>query len=88
MTMDTKNAGSNRKELRRFGIIMAVAFGVIGGLFHMINNAIYKSNLFLMSGTVGRATGSDELEDMGGLARHLPVTFGRSRRFEEVTFSL
>ena len=32
MTMDTASAGSDRKELRRFGIIMAVAFGVIGGL--------------------------------------------------------
>ena len=41
----------------------------------MINNAIYKSNLFLMSGAVGRAAGSDEIEDMGGLARLLPITF-------------
>ena len=41
----------------------------------MLNNAIYKCNLFLMSGTVGRAAGSDDLEDMGGLASHLPVTF-------------
>lgn len=32
MTMDTTSAGSDTKELRRFGIIMAVAFGVIGGL--------------------------------------------------------
>ncbi len=57
------------------GIGTGTAIGVVGGLFHMINHAIYKSNLFLMSGTVGRATGSDEIEDMGGLARHLPVTF-------------
>jgi len=58
------------------GIGTGTTIGVVGGLFHMINNAIYKSNLFLMSGTAGRATGSDELEDMGGLARYLPVTFG------------
>jgi len=57
------------------GIGTGTTIGVIGGLFHMINNAIYKSNLFLMSGTVGAATGSDEIEDMGGLARYLPVTF-------------
>ncbi len=57
------------------GIGTGTTIGVIGGLFHMINNAIYKSNLFLMSGTIARATGSDEIEDMGGLGRHLPVTF-------------
>jgi formate hydrogenlyase subunit 3/multisubunit Na+/H+ antiporter MnhD subunit len=57
------------------GIGTGTAIGVTGGLLHMINHAIYKSDLFLMSGTVRRATGSDEIEDMGGLARHLPVTF-------------
>ncbi len=57
------------------GIGTGTPIGIIGGLFHMLNHAIYKSNLFLMSGAVGRATGSDEIEDMGGLARSLPVTF-------------
>jgi len=57
------------------GIGTGTALGIVGGLFHMLNNAIYKSGLFLMSGTVGRAAGSDEIEDMGGLARRLPVTF-------------
>jgi len=57
------------------GIGTGTPVGIIGGLFHMINNAIYKCNLFLMSGTVRRATGSDEIEDMGGLARFLPITF-------------
>jgi len=57
------------------GIGTGTTIGVIGGLFHMVNHAIYKSNLFLMSGAVSRAAGSDELEDMGGLARHLPITF-------------
>jgi len=57
------------------GVGTGTTIGVIGGLFHMLNNAIYKSNLFLISGTVGRAGGSDEIEKMGGLARYLPVTF-------------
>jgi formate hydrogenlyase subunit 3/multisubunit Na+/H+ antiporter MnhD subunit len=57
------------------GIGTGTTIGVVGGLFHMINNAIYKSELFLMSGTVGRATGSDEIADGGGLARSLPITF-------------
>ena len=57
------------------GIGTGTTVGVIGGLFHMINNAIYKCNLFLMSGSVSRAAGTDDLEDMGGLAKALPVTF-------------
>jgi len=57
------------------GIGTGTPIGIIGGLFHMLNNAIYKSNLFMMSGAVGRAAGTDEIEDMGGLARSLPVTF-------------
>ncbi len=57
------------------GIGTGTTVGIVGGLFHMINNAIYKSNLFLMSGSVARVTGSDEIEDMGGLAKVLPITF-------------
>ncbi len=57
------------------GIGTGTALGVIGGLFHMVNNAIYKSNLFLMSGNVNKAAGTDDIEEMGGLARRLPITF-------------
>jgi len=57
------------------GLGTGTAIGAVGGLFHMLNHAIYKSNLFLMSGTVSRAAGTDEIEEMGGLARVLPVTF-------------
>ncbi len=57
------------------GIGTGTAAGVIGGLFHMLNNAIYKSDLFLVSGVVERASGTDEIEQMGSLARYLPLTF-------------
>jgi formate hydrogenlyase subunit 3/multisubunit Na+/H+ antiporter MnhD subunit len=57
------------------GLGTGTIIGVLGGLFQMINCAVYNCGLFLMSGSVRRATGSDELEDMGGLARVLPVTF-------------
>ncbi|MBN1482945.1 hypothetical protein EH223_13505 [candidate division KSB1 bacterium] len=50
-----------------------VAFA--GGLFHMINNTIYKSNLFLTLGSVEKQTGTNELDDLGGLARNMPITF-------------
>jgi multicomponent Na+:H+ antiporter subunit A len=46
-----------------------------GGLFHMVNNTIYKSNLFLTLGSVEKQTGTNELDDLGGLARNMPITF-------------
>lgn len=51
------------------------ALGIVGGLFHMINNAVYKSGLFLMAGSVEDETGTANLDRLGGLARRLPVTF-------------
>jgi formate hydrogenlyase subunit 3/multisubunit Na+/H+ antiporter MnhD subunit len=47
----------------------------IGGLFHMINHTIYKSNLFLSLGAVEKKTGTSELDELGGLARNMPITF-------------
>ncbi|MFO7956911.1 MAG: complex I subunit 5 family protein [Candidatus Brocadiia bacterium] len=58
------------------GIATGTAVGVIGGLFHMLNNAIYKSCLFLTTGAAERRTGERDLDRMGGLARLMPVTFG------------
>jgi NADH-quinone oxidoreductase subunit L len=57
------------------GIGTAVPAGIIGGLFHMINNALYKSCLFLTAGAVEKQAGTTNLEKLGGLARKMPVTF-------------
>jgi len=57
------------------GIASGTAIGVLGGLFHMINHAIYKSCLFLTAGAAERRAGTGELDRMGGLARVMPVTF-------------
>jgi formate hydrogenlyase subunit 3/multisubunit Na+/H+ antiporter MnhD subunit len=57
------------------GIATGTAVGVIGGLFHMLNNVIYKTCLFLTAGAAERRTGTGELDKMGGLARVMPVTF-------------
>ncbi|MFA5976339.1 MAG: proton-conducting transporter membrane subunit [Elusimicrobiota bacterium] len=50
--------------------------GIAGGLFHMLNNAIYKNCLFLGGGAVEKNAGTTELDKLGGLARAMPVTFG------------
>jgi len=49
--------------------------GIIGGLFHMVNHAIYKSSLFLSFGSVEKRTGTPELDKLGGLAKKMPLTF-------------
>lgn len=49
--------------------------GVAGGLFHMLNNAIYKGCLFLCAGSVEKQEGTTDLDQLGGLARYMPITF-------------
>jgi formate hydrogenlyase subunit 3/multisubunit Na+/H+ antiporter MnhD subunit len=57
------------------GIGTALPIGIIGGLFHMINHAMYKSTLFLTGGSVEKQAGTTNLVDLGGLGRKMPVTF-------------
>ncbi len=56
------------------GIGTGVPAGIAGGLFHMLNNAVYKSGLFLAAGSVEHRTGTTDLRKLGGLAREMPLT--------------
>ncbi len=47
---------------------------ILGGLFHLVNHAVYKSLLFLTSGSVEMSTGTRQMKQMGGLAEKLPFT--------------
>lgn len=58
------------------GIGTAVPVGIVGGIFHMINHAMYKSCLFLTGGAVEARAGTTDLRKLGGIARRMPVTFG------------
>ncbi len=57
------------------GIGTGVPIGIMGGLFHMLNNAIYKSALFLGAASVEKRTGTTQLAQLGGLASAMPYTF-------------
>lgn len=57
------------------GVGTAVPAGIIGGIFHMINNALYKCCLFLTGGAVEKQTGTTNLEKLGGIGLKMPVTF-------------
>ena len=50
------------------------AIALIAGLYHTMNHAIFKSLLFLGAGSVLHATGTRNMEEMGGLIRRMPRT--------------
>ena len=56
--------------------VAALAIG--GGLFHMINHAVFKGLLFLNAGAIEYAVGTRDMKKMGGLAKYMPVTLGSS----------
>lgn len=52
------------------------ALGVAGGLFHVVNHALFKAALFLGVGAVLFRTGELDMYKLGGLWRRMPLTFG------------
>ena len=48
--------------------------GFTGALLHTLNHALFKSLLFLGAGAVVRATGTRQLDQLGGLGRRMPLT--------------
>ena len=48
--------------------------GMSGALLHVLNHALFKALLFLGAGSVIHATGTREIDLMGGAARCLPYT--------------
>lgn len=57
------------------GIGTGTILGIAGGLFHMLNHAIYETCLFFSCGVVEKKTLTTDLGKLGGLAKNLPVTF-------------
>lgn len=48
--------------------------GFSGALLHVLNHGLFKSLLFLGAGSVAQATGTRELEHLGGLLKRMPGT--------------
>ena len=53
---------------------LLASMAILGGLLHLVNHAVYKSLLFLTSGSVQMSTGTRDMKQMGGLAEKMPVT--------------
>ncbi len=57
------------------GVGTGSIIGIIGALFHMLNNAIYKAGLFYGAGIIEKRAGTTDLEKLGGLAKFMPLNF-------------
>jgi hydrogenase-4 component B len=52
-----------------------IAFlGYAGALLHVLNHGLFKGILFEAAGSVLHATGTRDIESLGGLSRRMPVT--------------
>ena len=50
------------------------AFGLIAGLYHLINHAMFKSLLFMGAGSIIFSTYTRDIESLGGLLKKMPWT--------------
>ncbi|MGZ8211634.1 MAG: hydrogenase 4 subunit B [Burkholderiales bacterium] len=53
---------------------VAGVLGLVAGLYHTLNHAVFKGLLFLGAGSILKSTGFRNLNEMGGLIRYMPHT--------------
>jgi multicomponent Na+:H+ antiporter subunit D len=56
------------------GVGIGSALAQSGAMAHVFNHILYKALLFMTAGVIIYRTGNERLEDLGGLARKMPVT--------------
>ena len=59
---------------RSSGRIGLAQLGLVAALYHTLNHATFKALLFLGAGAVVKATGTRNIEAMGGLIKRMPWT--------------
>ena len=59
---------------RANGMLAAAALAMTAALFHVFNHSLFKSLLFFGAGAVLTATGTRDMERLGGLIHRMPVT--------------
>ena len=57
-----------------YGLMELAALGLLAGLYHTINHAMFKALLFLGAGSLLYATHTRNMEEYGGLLRRMPWT--------------
>ena len=57
-------------------MVAAMGMGNVGGaMFHLLTHAFFKAGLFLSAGSIIHAVNAQDMRQMGGLRRIMPVTF-------------
>jgi NADH-quinone oxidoreductase subunit L len=56
-------------------MVAALAFSYTAGIFHLFTHGFFKALLFLGAGSLIHAVHSNNMSDMGGLKRFMPITF-------------
>lgn len=52
-----------------------IVLGLAGALLHVVNHSLYKSLLFLCTGSILHAAHTRRMDQLGGLAKKMPWTF-------------
>ncbi len=60
---------TNSEMLKLLGLV-----SVVGVIYHILNHSIFKGLLFLSSGSVLYATGTKDLNKLGGLMKLMPIS--------------
>jgi NADH:ubiquinone oxidoreductase subunit 5 (subunit L)/multisubunit Na+/H+ antiporter MnhA subunit len=56
------------------GLGLSTPLGIAAGLLHCLNHGLFKGGLFLCAGAVQHATGTRDMDRLGGLGRRMPKT--------------
>jgi hydrogenase-4 component B len=59
---------------RTYGFVSLAALALVASVLHSLNHAIFKALLFLGVGSVAQATGTRNMEQLGGVLRRMPQT--------------
>jgi formate hydrogenlyase subunit 3/multisubunit Na+/H+ antiporter MnhD subunit len=57
-------------------LALGTTLGVAGGLMHFVNHMMLKDVLFLCAGAIMVTSHARTLDELGGLGRKMPITFG------------
>ncbi len=60
---------SNSEFVKLMGLI-----AIVGAIYHVLNHAIFKGLLFLSAGSVLYATGTKDMNKLGGLLKVMPIS--------------
>lgn len=59
---------------KSYNLLSLASLAMVAGFYHSLNHGLFKGLLFLGAGAVAQATGTRDMEKMGGLIRRMPQT--------------